>query len=61
MVTTSDAKTGKQVFGFFGLSTDTKPTDTYEGQIIENGSTFYEINTGTVYMFDEENQAWHAQ
>lgn len=39
-----------------GLSTDTKPTDG-----IPNGSTFYEINTQDVYMFDEENQTWIKQ
>ena len=35
------------------LSTDTKPT---EG--IVNGSTLLEMDTGKVYMFDEENKEW---
>ena len=34
---------------FYGKSTDTKPTDG-----LLTGSTFYEINTGKTYMFDEE-------
>ena len=33
--------------GFFGLSTDTKPTD------CKHGSWFMELDTGKVYAFDE--------
>lgn len=40
-----------------GLSTDEKPTE-YDGYIIDNGSTFIEIDTGKVYMFDLENEEW---
>lgn len=36
-----------------GLSTDTKPTEN-----IPNGSTFFEIDTCTIYMFDEEHATW---
>ena len=36
-----------------GLSTDTKPT---EG--IPNGSSFLEMDTGNVYMWDDENKQW---
>ena len=36
-----------------GLSTDTKPTEN-----IPNGSTFIEINTGKVYIFNEAGAAW---
>lgn len=36
-----------------GLSTDTKPTEN-----ITNGTTFIEIDTGKVYMFDIENEEW---
>lgn len=36
-----------------GLSTDTKPT---EG--VPNGSSFLEMDTGDVYMFDEQNHEW---
>lgn len=39
----------------FGLSTDTKPTN------VGNGSTFKEMDTGDIYMFDEENSLWLEQ
>lgn len=35
------------------LSTDAKPVDG-----ILNGSTLIELDTGKVYMFDEENGEW---
>lgn len=37
---------------FYGLSTDTKPTD------VANGSTFYEIDTDKQYWFDFAGQTW---
>lgn len=40
-----------------GLSTDEKPTSIENGTI-ENGSTFIEIDTGDVYIFDAENKEW---
>ena len=40
-----------------GLSTDTKPIK----DSIENGSTFYEMDTKKVYMFDKEHQIWLEQ
>lgn len=42
----------------FGLSTDEKPLITYEGKQIENASTFYEMDTGKCYLYDEENYRW---
>lgn len=36
-----------------GLSTDSKPTAD-----VLTGSTFVEINTGDVYMFDEDSTSW---
>lgn len=36
-----------------GLSTDSKPTTD-----IPNGSTFIEINTGKVYMFNGAASTW---
>lgn len=36
-----------------GLSTDTKPTEN-----IGNGTIFIEIDTKTIYFYDEENQIW---
>lgn len=35
-----------------GLSSDTKPTDA------PNGSEFYEVDTGSVYVFDAEGAQW---
>lgn len=40
-----------------GLSTDTKPTQ-IENDIVENGSTFIEIDTQDVYIYDGENEEW---
>lgn len=52
-----------------GLSTDTKPITTFieygvDGREIgraniENGSTFTEIDTGKLFMYDAENAAWY--
>lgn len=39
-----------------GLKDDTKPTDG-----VRNGSVFAEIDTGLVYLFDEENGTWVVQ
>ena len=40
-----------------GLSTDTKPTE-YNGDKVSNGSTFYEMDTKNVYIYDAENSSW---
>lgn len=47
-------QSGEAVWDIRGLSTDEKPINK-----VPNGSTYTEINTGTVYMFDEENKTWH--
>lgn len=43
---------------FVGLSTDEKPS--FVEPFIDhlNGSTFYEMDTGLTYWFDEENCVW---
>ncbi len=38
---------------FYGLSTDTKPT---EG--VGNGSAFLEMDTGKIYFYDADNTTW---
>lgn len=38
-----------------GLSSDTKPMD----EQLPNGSTFVEMDTGNVFMYDKENSEWH--
>ena len=42
-----------------GLSTDTKPTDKFDGMAIPNGSIYTEIDTGDTYMYDADNTTWH--
>lgn len=43
---------------FRGLSTDTKPTE-LDGESVTNGSVFIEIDTGSVFVFDENGQEWN--
>lgn len=57
---TNGRRLSREIFGFTGLSTDTKPRSVYGDVLIANGSTFFEINTSTVFMYDEENEEWHA-
>lgn len=38
---------------FFGNSTDTKPTTN-----LVNGSTFVEVDTGDLYLFNEATSSW---
>ena len=38
-----------------GLSADAKPLN------VDNGTAFYEMDTGKMYMFDAENKAWLEQ
>lgn len=41
-----------------GLSTDPKPTVTYDGKKIANGSTFLEMDTKDVKFYDAAANAW---
>lgn len=43
---------------FTGLSTDTKPTISYNGFNILNGSTFLEMDTKVVYFYDAAAGVW---
>lgn len=45
-------------FDLIGKSTDQKPIQSYNHRIIENGSSFIEMDTGLIYFFDEDNQIW---
>ena len=49
---------GKILSKFVGLSTDKKPTFLEPFGTHMNGSTFFEMDTGDTYWFDEENSAW---
>ena len=51
----------KDPLELYGLSTDTKPTETFNGMPLENGSFFYEMNTGKAYMYDAANVTWIEQ
>lgn len=62
MITIVDVKNksigGTAVFELRGRSSDSKPIGFYSEALIGNGSTFLEMDTGRVFMFDEENQNW---
>lgn len=43
-----------------GLSTDEKPIAVAENNtVIGNGSTFFAMDTGDVFIYDAENKIWH--
>lgn len=44
-----------KINAYYGLSTDTKPVDA------PNASSFYEMDTGVLYLFDKDNQVWLEQ
>ena len=60
MVTLNKETVGKEL-GLKGLSTDTKPTVTFEGMKIVNGSSFFEMDTQDVYFYDGAADEWLAQ
>lgn len=41
------------IFKYTGLSTDTKPAND-----IPNGSSFYEMDTGSTYHYDSSSTDW---
>lgn len=56
MITYSNAN-NDAVWELIGLSTDEKPaTDK-----IPNGSTFKEMDTGKLFMYDRDSKTWHEQ
>ena len=46
---------------FQGLSSDTKPTVTYDGYELMNSSSFFELDNQEVYFYDGDSQSWLAQ
>ena len=44
----------------YGLSTDTKPTVS-GNQEVPNASTFYEMDTGKLFMYDTDSNTWLEQ
>lgn len=54
----NDIGNGKVEMAFKGLSTDTKPTVSYNFQKIVNGSSFFEIDTQNLVFYDGETDSW---
>lgn len=50
--------TQENTLSFKGLSTDTKPVETFQGLEIPNGSSFFEIDTQNMVFYDAENKTW---
>ena len=48
-----DFENNKQIANLFGTSSDSKPTTGYA-----NGSTFLEVDTGKIYLFNESTSSW---
>lgn len=42
----------------YGLSTDEKPVEKFEGTFIGNASTFYCMDNKETFIYDEENHRW---
>lgn len=53
MYTAASGATSQYPRDYRGLSTDTKPTTN-----VANGSTYLEMDTGDVYLWDAENEQW---
>lgn len=51
-------KANDRVLELSGLSTDEKPIGEADGVRIVNGSTYIEMDTCNVTMYDKENQRW---
>ena len=45
-------------FDLCGLSSDSKPFPNFGKRMIANGSSFIEMDTGSLYFFDEDGQNW---
>lgn len=48
-----DYENNIQIANLFGTSEDEKPTTGYA-----NGSTFLEVDTGKIYLFNEDASEW---
>lgn len=62
MITISNNIDGRKIpHEFFGKSTDEKPVGKLNGCQIVNGSIFIEIDTGKIYLYDEDDNQWIEQ
>ena len=57
--TVNEVEYDKAVFQIAGLASDTKPTTLFKGLYIANISSFVEIDTGDISLYDEENSVWN--
>lgn len=48
----------KNIMHFCGTSSDEKPIGQYRLLSIPNGSEFFEMDTKTTYLYDEDNDVW---
>ena len=48
---------GKFLIDYVGLSDDEKPSSV-NGGTIENGSSFIELDTQKLYLYDQEHDEW---
>ena len=46
---------------FAGLSSETKPTGSYEGVLLSSESSYFALDTGTIFFYNEENSTWYEQ
>ena len=58
MITNEIGNTDTTRFSLSGKSTDSKPTSTFDGKKIANGSTFLEIDTKEVKFYDADTDTW---
>ena len=42
----------------YGLSTDEKPIDTFNGLEIPNGAKFIEMDTQKIKFYDKDTESW---
>jgi len=65
MITITDINRFNNTLEIYGLSTDAKPVEQVEFKgttyAITDGSIFYEKDTTTLFMYDEENHQWLEQ
>lgn len=59
MITGSHTVSSTKKFELVGKSSDTKPTGKYNNSEIRNGSTFFEMDTCDIYMYDEDTESWY--
>ena len=43
----------------YGLSTDEKPIEKFGTTYIGNASTYLEMDTDKIFIYDEENHRWY--